>query len=563
MEHYNHQNPLDDEPEHLKPASVRPNRKPLLIAALIVVALAIVGLVPRISRGHKLHEESVNLGDETPVVSVVVLSKTANNADLTLPSNIQAIEQTTINARTSGYLSERLVDIGSQVTKGQLLAVVESPELDQQLSQTAAEATKAQAGLGSALADSAKQLAAISAAKADESRTEAGRSQAQADLAHLRAKELQAKSAVNVARSRETELLKRHSAALADLNRANSGLTLASKTLARWKELEMAEAVAGQDVDEKQAAFESAQAVVDSAEATVSSTQAAAEAAHADVQAALNEVAAAEADVQSGLGRVRAADATINSSKANVVAVRAGYRATRSGVASAAATISSDQANVRRVRALQSFERITAPFSGVITARNVETGDLVNSISGGNGASDQGNAVTRTGLFGLARTDVLRAQINVPEDSAAMVREGQSTEITVDEYPHRIFTGTVLHVSGALDTASRTLLVEVRVPNSDGALKPGMYSKITFLHSRGAKVLWLPANALIFNGAGTRVGVVTEAGMLHYATVKLGRDLGDRIEILGGLAGNERIVSNPDDSLAEGVKVRAVQEATS
>ena len=558
----NHEEPMMPEAVETPPRP-RHNRKPAIIALIAIAAVIAVGLGPKVAQNRRLRDESVELQRQPPAVTVVNLTQSASATDLTLPCNIQPIDQTTINARTSGYVSQRLVDIGSHVVKGQLLAVVESPELDQQLSQTVAETAKAQAGLGSALSDSAKQLAAISAAQADQSRAEAAQSQAQADLAHLRAKQMQANSAVNVAKSRETEISKRHAAAVADLARAHSQLTLAAKTLARWKELEKAEAVAGQDVDEKQAAWESAQAVVEAAEATVSSTQAADEAAKNDIEAARNEVQAAAADVQSGLGRIRAAVAAVTSSKANVVAARAAYRASQSGVQSASATISSDEANGRRVGALQSFERITAPFSGVITARNVDVGDLVNSSSSGTGASDQTSAVTRTGLFGLAKTDVLRAQIDVPEDSATLMHVGQAAEVTVDEIPKRVFKGTVFNVSGALDTTSRTLLVEVRVPNFDGALKPGMYSRVTFLHSKGASVLWLPANALIFNANGTQVATVTDAGTMHYVKVKLGRDLGDRIEVLGGLTGTQQVIANADDSIPEGTKVHPIPEAGS
>lgn len=548
-----------DAPVVPPPASHR-NLKPWIVAGIVVVALFLVGLGPKVSQNRKLRQATQELANTPPEVTVTKLARSPNAADVTLPSNIQAIEQTTINARTSGYVAERFVDIGYKVTKGELLAIVESPELDQQVSQSAAEATKAQAGLGTALADSASELAAISAASAEESKAKAALSQANADLAHLRAKDAQAKAAVSVAQARETQLEKEHAAAVADLARAHSQLTLASKTYTRWKELEKAEAVAGQDVDEKLAGYESAQAVVESADAKVSSTLAAVDAAKNDVTEALNEVQAADADVQSGLGNVRAAASAVDSSKANVVAVRAAYRASRSNIESAAATISSDQATVRRYTALQNFERIVAPFSGVITARNVDAGDLVNSTPGGVIGYDQSNAVPRTGLFGLAKTDVLRAQIQVPEDSATLMHVNQPCTISVEEYPNRVFTGTVFNVSGALDAVTRTLLVEVRIPNADGALKPGMYSRITFLHTKGPERLWILANALIFNASGTRVATVTAENTLHYVQVRVGRDLGDKIEVLTGLRGDEQVITNPDDSLPEGAKVTIAPE---
>ncbi len=133
--------------------------------------------------------------------------------------------------------------------------------------------------------------------------------------------------------------------------------------------------------------------------------------------------------------------------------------------------------------------------------------------------------------------------------------------MTVGEYPHRVFQGTVFRVSGALDSSSRTLLVEVQVPNAAGFLKPGMYAQIKFKNSRGAASLWLPANALIFNGSGTRVAVVTTEGRLHYVVVTLGRDLGSTIEVLSGLSGDETVIANPDDSLLEGAKVNPIPES--
>lgn len=140
---------------------------------------------------------------------------------------------------------------------------------------------------------------------------------------------------------------------------------------------------------------------------------------------------------------------------------------------------------------------------------------------------------------------------------------GQEAEVTVDEIPKRVFKGNVFNVSGALDTTSRTLLVEVRVPNFDGALKPGMYSRVTFLHSKGASALWLPANALIVSANGTQVATVTDTGTMHYVKVKLGRDLGDRIEVLGGLDGAQQVIANADDSIPEGTRVHPIPEAGS
>lgn len=531
-------------------------RKGPLIAAGATLAILCLGVAPRMEQSHKLAERTQALASASPLVSTMVLKPTESGADVTLPSNVQSIDAIAINARASGYVRQCLVDIGSHVRRGQVLAVVESPEIDQQVSQNEAEVARSVAGLGQARADASKRLADVSAAQADVRRNEAGLMQAQADLDHLVAKRLEAESALKVARAKQKEALTKSQGADAGLNRAKAGLSIAQKTYDRWKELEKASAVSGQEVDEKQAAFESGQAQVQAAQADVATAKAEIEEAEGAVRSAEADLQAARADVVSGQGRVRAAQSALQSSRADVQAAQANYQAGQSGIDAASATIRSDRANVDRTVALQSFERIVAPFNGVVTARNVDVGDLVSPTGAGTGATDPMSTVTKTGLFGLARTDAMRAQVNVPEDAVSLIHEGQDAEVTVREYPGRAFHGSVFHVSGALDAASRTLLVEVRVPNLDGALKPGMYAQIRFLGGGSRSTLRIPATALIFDAQGTRVATVTPQGTIHFVAVKLGEDDGDQIQVLQGLQGNETLVTNPDDSLAEGVKVR-------
>jgi len=528
----------------------------LLIVIGVVLVLAYVGIRPRLEQSKKLSGEVAALKSEVPVVSVVSLKSTLGASEVSLPSNLQAIAETTIDARTSGYVRARYVDIGSKVTAGQVLADIESPEMDQQVLQSQSEVVHAQAGVGQAQADVSRLDAALAAARSEVIVSQANLGQSRADLAHLRAKALEASSSIDVAKAKLTQAEKRLDSITAELQRARVGEDIAHKTLVRWKELEKADAVSGQDVDEKQSDYDASIAKVSAAKADVSSAQADVMAAQEIVTSQRAEYSAAQADVASGLQKIQAAQASVQSSQANVQAAQSARLASQSNVSAAQATVGSNQANARRYSAMQGFEHVVAPFSGVITARNIDVGDLVNAATSGSGASDPTNTVTKSGLFGLARTDFLLAQANVPEDSVASIREGQDADISVGEYPGKTFPGKVFHVSGALDAASRTLLVEVKIPNAAGALKPGMFGEIRFLGAQGKSTIRIPATGLIFDANGTRVMVVTAGGTIHFVPVKLGRDFGGDIEVLEGLTGSETLVTNPDDSLTEGEKVK-------
>jgi RND family efflux transporter MFP subunit len=543
------------------PRPAKKRRGGLLLALLGVLALGYIGVKPRMEQSHKLSSEVAELKNEMPSVSVVSLKKSSGATEVALPSNLQAIEETTIDARTSGYVKARYVDIGSQVQAGQILADIESPEMDQQVLQARSQVSRSRAGVGQANADVSRLQSNIAAAQAQVALFVANLGQAQADLKHLQAKAVEANSAVDVARAKLTQAQKRLDGMKAELQRANVGEDIARKTLVRWKELFKADAVSGQDVDEKQSDYDASRARVDAARADVNSAQADVIATEGIVNSQLAEYDATRADVASGEQKIQAAQAGLRSAHANYGAAVAARNASLSNVDAANANVGSDQANVRRYEALQGFEHVLAPFSGVITARNVDVGDLVNATSSGSGASNPMNTVTTRGLFGLAKTDVLLAQANVPEDSVSSIREGQDAEVTVREYPDKRFLGKVFLVSGALDAQSRTLLVEVKVPNPIGSLKPGMYAQIQFLGAKSGSTLRIPATALIFDAKGTRVAIVTKEGKLHYIPVKLGRDFGGEIEVLGGLTGDETVVTNPDDSLSEGQSVRAVPVA--
>jgi len=355
------------------------------IAAVVVVVLLAVGagrtIVGRMANARVLEADVA--ASSTQHVKTTVARTGEAGQTLALPGTLQGYQQAPIAARASGYVRRWTKDIGSHVAKGELLAVIESPEIDQQLSQ----------------AEAARQQAAAS-------------------------------------------------------------LALARSTVERWEALRRKDVVSQQELDEK-----------------------------------------------------------------------------RSGATQAAANLAAADANVQRLRQLQGFTRVVAPFDGVITRRNVEVGDLIDSSG-------------RT-LFVLTQMDPLRIYVNVPQSYAQLVRAGQKVVVTQAELRGRTFSGEVARSAGAIDPATRTMQVEINLPNRDGTLLPGAYVQVE-LPLAGAKTLVVPTNVLLFRGEGTRVALVDATNHVRLRPVTLGRNLGESIEVLGGVADGDRLVVNPSDSLAEG-----------
>src|SRR6266850_3081986 len=331
---------------------------------------------------------------------------------------------------------------------GKALAQIDTPELDQELSQARA-----------ALAQTRSSLA-----------------QARASLTQSQANLSQAHAAL-------------------DQSKANEGF--AGITADRFTRLERAELVAHQDADEKRTA----------------------------------------------LAAARAATAV---SQANVAAMQANIGALEASVGAAQANVAANEANVQRLMALQSFQRVEAPFAGIITARGTDRGALITAGSG-NGASPP--------LFRIARVEKLRIFVNVPQTFVRSIAVGQEVRVLVPEYPQRPFVGKIASTAGALDPASRTLLTEVRLRNDDHALMPGMYAQVKFSLVPADAVWVIPATALIARSAGPQVIAVHGDSTVHYVSVQLGRDLGQSVEIVAGLNGTERLVVSPPDGLKEGTRV--------
>lgn len=405
------------EPEiSMPPGEKRPR---IAVAVLVVVALLAIGIIPRVLRAREardiVHASTVLL----PEVIVIHPQSAPGQTSLSLPGNLEPMFSASVFARTNGYIEKRFVDIGSHVKAGQTLAIISTPEVDQQLNQARAEVLQAAASL---------------------------------------------------------QLTK------ASLQQAQANLDLARLTRDRYTHLSGTRAVTQQSIDDVVQAFN---------------------ARTADVAAANANIAVSEAKLQS------------------------------------------QKANVQRLTQLQGFERVVAPFDGVITARNVEQGDLVNDGSG-NGSKS---------LFSIAQSNVLRVQVEVPQSSALAIQDGQTAVLTVRERPGREYTATVARSADSVDPAARTMLTEVQVDNRDGSLIPGMYGEVRFEIAHSQPSVLIPTTALVVDRNGTHVVEVTPDDHVHFVPVDIGQDLGAQIEIAHGLHGGESLVTNPSDLLREGQKV--------
>jgi RND family efflux transporter MFP subunit len=222
---------------------------------------------------------------------------------------------------------------------------------------------------------------------------------------------------------------------------------------------------------------------------------------------------------------------------ANVQALERAVAATKSNVAAA-------EANLARLNQLLNYQTVRAPFAGVITLRNVDTGVLVTEGT--------------TLLYRIAQTGRLRTYLNVPQADADSVRVGQQATLTIPDRPGRKFDGAVARTANALDPATRTLLVEVQVPNPAALLMPGEYAEVDLAVPRKDPPLVIPADTLVVRGDGPQVAVVRPDGVVHFTGIQLGRDLGDRLEVLSGVEEGQQLVVNPSDLIREGVKVKPV-----
>lgn len=212
----------------------------------------------------------------------------------------------------------------------------------------------------------------------------------------------------------------------------------------------------------------------------------------------------------------------------------------------AKATVESERANVRRLEELQGFQKVVAPFDGIVTVRNVDIGDLITASSGRE-------------LFHLAQTQTLRIYVRVPQTQAAGITNGQTADLLIPELPDEKFPAKVTTTSESISATSRTLLTELQVDNTKGLIRVGSYAQVRFASIAKAAILTVPSNTLIFRTEGLQVAVVNDQGVVQLRKVEIGRDFGPRVEVLSGVTATDRIIATPFDSLVDGMTVRVVE----
>jgi RND family efflux transporter MFP subunit len=362
----------------------------VLFAVLLVGGIVYRGIAARTKDAATLVRETQEMA--VPSVLVIHPKRASNSQEVVLPANIQAYTDAPIYARTNGYLKRWLVDIGAHVKAGQLLAEIDTPEVDQQLQQ-----------------------------------------------------------------------------ARADLNTAQANYHLAQITATRYQGLLQTDAISKQEVDNAVGDFEARKAMVASA-----------------------------------------------------------------------------QSNVKRLEETQSFQKIYAPFDGVITARKVDIGALINSGNGG----------VAQELFHIAQIRRLRVYVNVPQTYSRAAKPGLTADVTLAEFPGRRFQGKLVRTSESIDPASRSLLVEIDVNNPTGEILPGAFAEAHLKLPAGISTFTLPVNTLIFRTQGLQVASITGGNHVNLIPITLGRDFGNEVEVVAGLKGDESVVLNPPDSLVNGETVR-------
>ncbi len=269
-----------------------------------------------------------------------------------------------------------------------------------------------------------------------------------------------------------------------------------------------------------------------------------------EIDQQLSQAVAAREQAAAGLSLARSTVARWEALRQKDVVSQQDLDERRGAVASATANLSAADANVQRLKQTEGFKRVLAPFAGVITRRNVDVGDLIDAGSGGGGRA----------LFLLAQTDPLRVYINVPQAYAQMIKAGQPVVVTQAELRGQSFKGEVARSSGAIDATTRMMQVEVLLPNRSGTLLPGAYVQVS-LPLAASQALTIPANALLFRAEGTRVALVDRENKVRLRAVQVGRNYGETVEVLNGVAAADRLVLNPSDSLADGDVVALAKES--
>lgn len=529
----------------------------LAIGLLVFAVLFLLGLVPKLKNDHAIESQAKETATEVPQVQVVKGKLTAQNS-LLLPGTVQAMDETAIQSRTPGYVSKLLVDIGSKVTKGQLLAVIEAPDVDQQVYQAQADTNKSRAVVGQSMADLARSKAGFSQSVANLDQQKATIKQSQASYSSALGKLEQAKASEQMAESRLDQSKQELQTQKANLNQAQAQQTLAAVTAGRYAALLKEGFVAQQDYDVAATTVKTTHESVNAAEATVKSSEADVKASESNVKAAKDQVKSAQDDADAAQQTVKANEESYKSLVSASEAAKETINDSAQLLQANQAGVLSSIANEKHFAAMQSFENIVAPYDGVITAKNVEVGSLVSP-----GAITQASTVNTTpsvGLLGIARSDELAIYVNIPQSYYQAVTNGAPISIHVRELPGRVFAGTLKTLSGAIDQTTRTLQAEVVLPNQDGVLLPGMYAQVEIPSANVAKTIRIPENTLEIDSEGTRVLVVDSQSQAHWRKVEIGRDYGTELEVLTGIGPDDLLVANPSDEIKDGETVKPIEQ---
>jgi len=427
------------------------------------------------------------------------------------PGTVRPLQQATLHARVPGYVRAIKVDKGDPVKTGQLMAELDAPELEADLARAKGELTKARSDAARANADVAKAQAEVARGQADIANANALAHQAEAELFAAKATAARAQ---------------------AELPKAQAELDFAIVDHARLAEgrRKAPDLVVPAQVD-------AAKAKLDTARAQIGVQKAAAEAAGADAEAAKARRAAAEAGMKAVAAQAEAA--------------KAGLEAARAVLSAAQATVTVAEANVRRTESLADFTRLTAPFEGVVTARFVDLGAFIPAATAG-GAAQNAAVVT------VMDFSTVRVQVPIPELEAALVAKGQPVKVALDGLPGKVFEGTVTRFAGALDEATRTMLVEAELPNPGHLLRPGMYATVRVGVEKHTNVLLVPSEALVMEKANAFL-FLADGGKAKKTPVKIGFNDGARVEIVSGLAATAKVILVGKTALTDGQAVN-VQE---
>jgi RND family efflux transporter MFP subunit len=529
----------------------------ILIAVVILAVFFLIGIVPKILNNRQLNSESHEMATAEPEVQVVSPHLVAPQA-IVLPGNVQAIRETSTQSRTTGYVSKLYVDIGTHVKAGQVLADIESPDVDQQLAQAGAQTAQSQATVGQSLANVEGLRANVSGSAAEVWHQRANLVQAQAALDGAKSAKAQAEANLRVAKARLVQSDKQEQVQEAALNQAQANYNLADANVKRYSSLLAEGFVAQQDYDTAEASFKTNAAAVASAKSSVEAAQADQKANRETVNAAAQTVLSAQSAIDSAIANVKAARATLESAIESLSASKSNLGAGKQVVNANVQAVQSNLANQRRFGVLRSFEQVIAPFDGIITARNVDEGSLVSP--GATSSADATSTTPTAGLFGIAAVDTLRIYVSLPQTDYEWAPPGTKVAVLIREIPNRKFQGIVHQTAGALDSNTRTLLTEVRIPNPKGAFLPGMYAQVVF--SPGSeRELRIPDSALIVDAEGTKVVLLDAGNHIHYQKVVLGRDYGTEAEVITGLKPSDRVVSNASDDWQEGQTAQVLKPA--